>query len=243
MALAINDLYGKELRLFENLFLPSVKLAKKERIGSRLRRRYEAPQTPFLSKEIDVSYPTAWLRHKIRKATADSDQRYQLAGLVEVDEGYVGGAEEGEAQKGRGAKTKSVVAVAVDRRGPSQEGQKPIPGFAALAVVPNAAASSLQGFLQSKVKLNLAVGVLSDGWRGHWRLEQQGFQHTATPLQGDPRQPVGSFLGYTLRCPISNAFCWGPPSRSRTPAPETLRRYLAEFTLPAQPSYHGDESL
>src|SRR5208337_3907207 len=44
---ATNDLYRNELRLFENLFLPSVKLAKKERIGSRLRRRYEAPQTPF----------------------------------------------------------------------------------------------------------------------------------------------------------------------------------------------------
>ncbi|HUY15218.1 MAG TPA: hypothetical protein VMX16_16550 [Terriglobia bacterium] len=44
---AINDLYRNELRLFQNLFLPSVKLEKKERIGSRLRRRYEAPQTPF----------------------------------------------------------------------------------------------------------------------------------------------------------------------------------------------------
>jgi hypothetical protein len=43
---AMNDLYRKELRLFQNLFLPSVKLAKKERIGSRLRRHYEAPQTP-----------------------------------------------------------------------------------------------------------------------------------------------------------------------------------------------------
>jgi hypothetical protein len=44
---AIDDLYGQELRLFQNLFLPSVKLEKKERIGSRLRRRYEAPQSPF----------------------------------------------------------------------------------------------------------------------------------------------------------------------------------------------------
>jgi hypothetical protein len=44
---AINDLYRNELRLFENLFLPSVKLARKERVGSRLRRRYEAPQTPW----------------------------------------------------------------------------------------------------------------------------------------------------------------------------------------------------
>ena len=44
---AMNDLYQHELRLFQNLFLPSVKLAMKERVGSRLRRRYEAPQTPF----------------------------------------------------------------------------------------------------------------------------------------------------------------------------------------------------
>jgi hypothetical protein len=31
----------------QNLFLPSVKLANKARVGSRLRRRYEVPQTPF----------------------------------------------------------------------------------------------------------------------------------------------------------------------------------------------------
>jgi hypothetical protein len=44
---AINDLYRQELGLFQNLFLPSVKLARKERVGSRLRRRYQAPQTPL----------------------------------------------------------------------------------------------------------------------------------------------------------------------------------------------------
>ena len=44
---AINDLYRNELRLFQNLFLPSVKLHSKVRVGSRLRRRYQAPQTPF----------------------------------------------------------------------------------------------------------------------------------------------------------------------------------------------------
>ena len=44
---AINDRYRHELRRFQNLFLPSVKLAKKERVGSRLRRRYAAPLTPL----------------------------------------------------------------------------------------------------------------------------------------------------------------------------------------------------
>jgi len=34
-----------ELRLFQNLFLPSVKLVRKERVGARLRRLYDAPRT------------------------------------------------------------------------------------------------------------------------------------------------------------------------------------------------------
>jgi hypothetical protein len=44
---AINDLYRHELRLLHNLFLPSVKLVRKVRVGSRVRRYYDAPQTPL----------------------------------------------------------------------------------------------------------------------------------------------------------------------------------------------------
>jgi hypothetical protein len=43
-----------------------------------------------LAKEIGVSYPTA--------------QGYRSSGLVEVDEGYVGGEEHGEGRRGRGAR-------------------------------------------------------------------------------------------------------------------------------------------
>jgi len=44
---AMNDLYRRELRLWLNLYLPSVKLVKKVRAGSKLRRVYDAPKTPF----------------------------------------------------------------------------------------------------------------------------------------------------------------------------------------------------
>src|SRR3989441_13349980 len=44
---AIHALYRRELRLFQNLFLPSVKLIRKERVGSRARRRYAVPRTPL----------------------------------------------------------------------------------------------------------------------------------------------------------------------------------------------------
>ena len=44
---AIHALYRHELRLFQNLFLPSVKLLRKERVGARVRRRYDVPRTPL----------------------------------------------------------------------------------------------------------------------------------------------------------------------------------------------------
>jgi hypothetical protein len=44
---AMNDLYRHELRLWMNLFLPSVKLVRKTRVGSKLRRVYDRPQTPL----------------------------------------------------------------------------------------------------------------------------------------------------------------------------------------------------
>ena len=45
--MAMNRLYRGDLRLLQNLFLPSVKLIRKERVGSRTRRRYDAAKTPF----------------------------------------------------------------------------------------------------------------------------------------------------------------------------------------------------
>ena len=44
---AINHLYRNELRLWLNLYLPSVKLLKKVRVGSKVRRVYDGPRTPF----------------------------------------------------------------------------------------------------------------------------------------------------------------------------------------------------
>lgn len=43
---ALNALYAA-LRLFQNLFQPSMKLVRKVRVGSRLIRQYDRPQTPF----------------------------------------------------------------------------------------------------------------------------------------------------------------------------------------------------
>jgi hypothetical protein len=43
---ALNDVYD-DLRLLQNLFLPSVKLVEKRRVGARLQRKHDVPRTPL----------------------------------------------------------------------------------------------------------------------------------------------------------------------------------------------------
>ncbi len=61
------------------------------------------------------SYKTVWVMgHKIRKAMADRDAYWKLAGLVEMDDSYFGPSKPGK--RGRGAAGKTKVVVAVENR-------------------------------------------------------------------------------------------------------------------------------
>lgn len=66
---AIHAVYA-ELRLLQNLFLPSVKLQRKERVGARVRRRYDAPHTPLdrvrACPEADAAAVTALVQLRTR---------------------------------------------------------------------------------------------------------------------------------------------------------------------------------
>jgi len=44
---AMNDLYDNELRLWQNLFQPSMKLKEKTQVGSKWIRKYDQPKTPL----------------------------------------------------------------------------------------------------------------------------------------------------------------------------------------------------
>jgi hypothetical protein len=43
----INDLYRGDLRLYKNFLQPVMKLVSKERIGGSVKRKYDAPKTPY----------------------------------------------------------------------------------------------------------------------------------------------------------------------------------------------------
>lgn len=78
---AINDLYRHEWRTMMNVFQPSVKLQRKKRIGSRLTRQYDAPQTP-------LDRLSAAQQGEVAKLQALKQQRsacdpFQLAAAIE----------------------------------------------------------------------------------------------------------------------------------------------------------------
>lgn len=179
-----------------------------------------------LGKEIGVSYPTAWLMaHKIRKAMADREQGRKLRGLVEADEGYVGGKERGGGRIGRATQTKSIVAVAVEHWKEGEAGRPPIPGRAALAVMPDVSTRSVRQFLESKLKPRTALWT--DAWPGYWGLSWRGFPHAAIPL-GEGHERTQRFFPW-VHILLSNLkrFLLGTHHK---PQPKHLARYVAEFT-------------
>lgn len=108
-----------------------------------------------LQRELGLpSYQTTWrLLHKLRRAMVRPD-RDQLAGVVEVDETYVGGVEVGVT--GRETHTKSIVVVAVEVINDRSAGR------IRLATVPNVGAAGLRPFVERAV----APGseIRTDAW-------------------------------------------------------------------------------
>ena len=75
---AINALY-EELRLLQNLFLPSVKLVEKRRVGARLRRRYDRPRTPLERLETWANADPVKLRALAQQIDQGLARIYRLA--------------------------------------------------------------------------------------------------------------------------------------------------------------------
>ena len=97
-----------------------------------------------MQRLLDIKeYRTAWLMaHKIRKAMADRDAQYRLAGLVEMDDTFFGPK---GTKRGRGSERKSTVLCAVSLYRDHQGEEHP--GFAHMQVVDNASTSTIENFL------------------------------------------------------------------------------------------------
>lgn len=77
----INDLYTKEFNLMNNYFFPSMKLAYKNRMGSKIVKHYGKPQTP--AQRLMV-HPSTTLEIKAKlQATLESNNPFVLRTTVE----------------------------------------------------------------------------------------------------------------------------------------------------------------
>lgn len=174
-------------------------------------------------------YKTAWLMaHKVRKAMADRDAGYSLAGLVEMDESFFGPK---GSKKGRGSERKSTVLCAVslyrDRKGEER------PGFAHMRVVDNASAKTIENFLErlgygpmNQERKNLLKAIRTDGWRSYGKaIKGQNLSHYKVVLQ-DPKA-AGRLLPWVHRV-ISNAKAVIRESH-RGVSEKHLQSYLSEI--------------
>jgi len=122
------------------------------------------------------SYQTAWAwLHKMRCAMVRTG-REKLSGLVEVDETYVGGLEEGA--HGRHTEKKAIVVIAVEIHVPMGFGR------VRLGRVPDVSAESLVPFVRGAVEPGSVVHT--DGWKGYDDLPNWGYVRKKTVLSSSP---------------------------------------------------------
>jgi transposase-like protein len=130
-----------------------------------------------LSKHIKVAYNTAFdLLHKLRRAMGDRDLGYDLSGVVQVDESYVGGRGDGRHRPGRSTKTKRLIGVAVEQRGPN------VSGYIHMEVLPAADAEALHGMILEKI--GTGSRLLTDNWRGYRGIGGKGYDHVPVRSRG-----------------------------------------------------------
>ena len=121
------------------------------------------------------TYKTVWtMGHKIRKALADRDANYKLAGLIEMDDTHFGAPKPGKRGRGAAGKAKEVVAM-------ETPGNKP--RFAAMRVVPRVNAAEIQTMVQEC--LAGEVVLHTDGCQGYRVLDNPPGRHVrVVPASG-----------------------------------------------------------
>lgn len=161
------------------------------------------------------SYKTAWLMgHKIRKAMTDRDDMYQLAGLVEMDEAFIGPQKSGK--RGRGAEGKAKMLVSVENRGEKA-------GFAAMRPIEKASRSEISSLAYDKVSQGSTIRT--DGWSAYRVLGEEGYDHEYVVLAKDKAGLKQLKWVHTLIANIKGNI----RGVHHGVAPKHLGRYMGEF--------------
>jgi len=123
-----------------------------------------------LSRQIGVSYRTAWLlKHKLMQTMSERDERYVLSGRVEIDDAYLGGERAGSINGGRKAANKTAFVAAVQTR----EDGRPL----YVRMVPVADFTNQEMAKWAQRYLAAGAHVVSDGTNAFAQVRQVGATH------------------------------------------------------------------
>ena len=64
LLILMNTIYSQEQSLLQNFFIPQAKLLRKERIGSKYKRTYSAPKTPY-QRILECEYVSEETKQKL----------------------------------------------------------------------------------------------------------------------------------------------------------------------------------
>lgn len=163
------------------------------------------------------SYQTVWtMAHKLRRAMAARDARYQLAGLVEVDDTYFGGKKK-PGKRGRGAKGKSPVVVAVEERDGGAR-------FAAMQVVERLDGTRIGAFVTHTVAPG--AQLKTDGLHSYVPLSQEEDYDHRPVVVGTPENASAMLPWVHILIANAKRFVLGT---HHGVSRKHLHRYLSEF--------------
>lgn len=162
------------------------------------------------------SYRTAWSwLHKLRRAMVRPG-RDRLAGIIEVDETYIGGKKAG--RRGRGAEGKELVLIAAQIDG------KKI-GRIRLQRIPDASGSSLENAIKNHIEPGSIVQT--DGWQGYNGIGGQGYLQEVVRDESN----VGENLLPKAHLVASLLKRWLLGTYQGAVSPAHLDYYLNEYTF------------
>lgn len=167
-----------------------------------------------LAKDIDVSYPTAWLMlHKIRKSMSDRDCKYRLSNIVEMDEAYFG-APTKNGKRGRGTdKTMVLVGLSLN--------DEKHPEYLKMEIISNAKGRTLLDFASEHIEEHSIIS--SDGYRSYRKLAEK-YTHIAKEF--NPAEDAEHLKWLHVMIANAKAFIAGT---FHGLDPKHLQRYLDEF--------------
>ena len=144
--------------------------------------------------------------------------RARLSGIVEVDETYLGGLEEGK--RGRKVDKKALIAVAAQKKGNNL-------GRIRMKQIYDASSDSLHQFIEESIEPGSIVHT--DGWRGYARLEDKGYIHDVTVIN-KRKESVSELLPYVHKT-VSLLKRWLLGTHQGAISHKHLDYYLDEFVF------------